>query len=81
MERCPICRGRVSDTFECQRCGADLNVVCEARGEAETFIRRAIICITREELAQAEHWLTASLNLEHSVFGRRLLGFVRRLSD
>ena len=77
MGRCPICRGRVNDTCQCQRCGADLGVVCEARNEAEAFIRRAIACMAQEEFHQAEHWLKASLALERSLFGRKLLGFVR----
>ena len=76
MERCPICRGRVNNACQCQRCGADLGVVCEARNEAEAFIRRAIACMAEEEFRQAEYWLKASLTLERSLFGHQLLGFV-----
>ncbi len=78
MQRCPICRGRINDNAECQRCGADLSLAQQAREQAESLTRQALKLIAWGEFTQAESLLTKAQLLEYSPFNQHVLGFVRQ---
>ncbi|MBF0137564.1 MAG: hypothetical protein HQL65_15110 [Magnetococcales bacterium] len=45
VERCPICRGTLGETGQCQRCGADLAPVFQARKQGRILLQQAVVCM------------------------------------
>jgi len=77
MDRCPICRGRISDNAKCQRCCTDLSLLFQTEQEAKDLLRQTFNCISNGKYTQAEVFLNASQFLSFSEFKQNLLGFIQ----
>lgn len=78
MLRCPICRGRVNNEQQCQRCRADLVKVNQIANQADERLAQAIKDISDNKLAHAEQLLKQALTLKQSDFMQRVLAFVQK---
>jgi len=77
MDRCPICRGRISDNAECQRCSADLALLFQTEKEAKALSRQALNCISNGDYAQAKIFINASQFLFFSALNQTILDFIQ----
>ncbi|MBF0176340.1 MAG: hypothetical protein HQL63_05770 [Magnetococcales bacterium] len=75
MERCPICRGSIGEEGRCLRCGADLELVMQARRRGEALLQQAVVQILAGHRSEAMESLRRS-RLWHR---RPLAGWLLRL--
>ncbi len=77
MDRCPICRGRINNNAECQRCNADLLLLLQTEKEAKRLSHQAFNCISNGKYIRAETLLNASQFLYFSHFNQNVLVFIQ----
>lgn len=77
MERCPVCRARLSDSPVCRRCGAELDILLLIDARADWLAHRAVQLIARDNWAGAEQVLQEAQKLRQSPFVQALHEFVQ----
>lgn len=81
LERCPVCRARLSDSSVCRRCGADLDMLRVIDARAEWLAHRAVELIGRDDWARAEQVLHEARKLRRSSLIQALHEFVQSATD
>ncbi len=81
MERCPICRGRISAEQRCGRCKADLSELLQISCEAETLTQQAIGALSCHDYQKAKQQLQRALSLKSDPLVTQLLGFCESMLD
>lgn len=72
MERCPVCRARLT-TPVCRRCGADFSQAEAVAGQAQYTVREALSLWQRGYVETAAALLQESLQQKHEVVVEHLL--------
>lgn len=80
MERCPICRGRITPEQNCRRCKADLTLILQTNRDAEALTQKAVECIDKHHYRKAEGLLERALSLKNDPFVNILYGYTKTLS-
>jgi len=78
MERCTLCRARLSFGQEtCQRCGMELASIWQVLAEAARLDNIAARAMLDGDMQQAEWLLEQRLNLRRDPFVEKLFAFVQ----
>jgi len=81
MDKCPICRGIIVEDYQCQRCGADLAVLCHLRGQSIKLCEQALNWLQKNELKKANELANKAVFLCSDNFTMNLKGYMAFLCD
>ncbi len=72
-ERCPACRGRLTEAPGCPRCGCDLSLVRKVEARAQQLLARSIRAWSRGDKVEAAALARAAAALEATPLAAALL--------
>jgi len=80
MERCPICRARLTEISVCPRCTTDLSLPLIAEQQAESLCFKSLMLLENGQLNEAIEVIEQSIQFKNDPLTLQLRGFFKSMN-